>query len=592
MPNTKPLTGYPSVDKPWLKYYDEEARNYPLPEETAHHYLLRSNEQHPADIAINYYGKKISHSELRTDIETVAQALAAAGVKKGDTVTICSVTIPEVICLFYALNKIGAVANMIDPRVNAERFTQILKASDCKLLFCLDLIYEKVESIIQKANIAQCVIISATSSLPLGLKLLASLKQSKMKSRCIYWNAFLKQRASGSVETVVYTPNYPAAIVYTGGTTGVPKGAILTNDNFNAMAEAYKKCIPPKDKRGQKILNIMPPFIAYGLVTGIHMPLSVGAVNILIPRFNPKDFPKLLKKHRPQHTLGVPSHYSILLNNPEMSGVDLSFWVNPAVGGDSMNSTLEERLNDFLKEHNCKSRITKGYGMTELSGTAISSSFAFNKYESVGIPFSKNNVGSFAPGTDEELPYGEIGEICITSPTMFLGYLNEEENQYVKKQHKDGTVWIHSQDYGYIDEDGFVFIKGRIKRTLVRPDGHNNYPMEMESVLNTHPDVADSAVVGFAAERFGNGQIPVAFVVLRDKKNGAELEKVLLDYCKEKLPQRDIPCGIVTVDELPVTNIGKVDHKKLEEQLNAIISGDTARLEQFYRAYEDTLVIR
>ena len=275
-----------------------------------------------------------------------------------------------------------------------------------------------------------------------------------------------------------------------------------------------------------------------------------------------------------------------------MDGVDLSFWVNPAVGGDSMNSILEEKLNVFLKEHNCKSRITKGYGMTELSGTAITSSYNYNKYESVGIPFSKNNVGAFVPGTDEELPYGEIGEICIASPTMFLGYLNEEENQYVKKQHKDGNIWIHSQDYGYIDEEGFVFIKGRIKRTLVRPDGHNNYPMEMESVLNTHPNIADTAVVGLAAEKYGNGQIPIAFVVPRDGKINEYFEKALLDYCRKKLPQRDIPCGIVAINELPVTNIGKVDHIKLEEQLNAIISSDAARREQFYRAYEDTLVIR
>lgn len=592
MPNTAPLTGYPSVDKPWLKYYDEDAINYEIPKETAFQNLLRSNKEHPRDAAIEYFGRTIRHDELQSNIKIAAQALASAGVKAGDTVTICSVTIPEVIYLFYAANKLGATANMIDPRINNERFADILKSTDCKILFCLDLIYEKVESIIQGTNVEHCVIISASDSLPTGLRLLSALKGKKEMRDCISWKELLKRRNNEVLESVPYKPNTPAAIVYTGGTTGVPKGAIITNDNFNAMAEAYRRCIPPKKKRGQKILNIMPPFIAYGLVTGIHMPLCLGAINILIPKFNPKDFPKLLKKHKPQHTLGVPSHYSVLLNNPEMDGVDLSFWVNPAAGGDSMNSALEERLNVFLKEHNCKSRITKGYGMTELSGTAISSSFAFNKYESVGITFSKNVVGAFRPGTDEELGYGEIGEICISSPSMFLGYLNEEENQHVKRVHKDGLEWIHSGDYGYIDEDGFVFIKGRIKRTLVRPDGHNNYPMEMESVLNAHPDVANSAVVGLPAEKYGSGQIPVAFIVLHKTRNGSDMDKTLLDYCKDRLPQRDVPCGMVIIDELPLTNVGKIDYSALEQRICKTVSDDANLLEQLYRAYEETLAIR
>lgn len=491
----KNLTGYPSIDKPWLKYYDEEAKNYELPSCSAYQYMKSNNENYCNEIAINYFNNKITYFELDNNINRVVNALAGIGVKKGDTVSICSITIPEVIYLFYALNKIGAIANMIDPRINADRLIKIL--NNCEILFCLDLIYEKINKIVDKTKIAKFIFLSTATSLPLRLKALSSIKKRRILGNYINWSDFIKDNNTIVDSQYEYTPNYPAAIVYTGGTTGVPKGAILTNDNFNAMAEAYKRCIPPKNKRQQKILNIMPPFIAYGLVNGIHMPISIGVTNIIIPKFNPQDFPKLLKKYKPQHTLGVPSHYNILLDNPEMEGVDLSFWVNPAVGGDSMNSILEERLNDFLEKHNCKSRITKGYGMTELSGTGVSSSYAFNKYESVGIPFSKNNVSVFKPGSDIELTFGEIGEICIQSPTMFLRYLdNEEEDKRVKKKHHDGSVWIHSQDYGYIDEDGFLFIKGRIKRTIVRPDGHNNYPMEMESVLNTNPIVNETAVIG------------------------------------------------------------------------------------------------
>ena len=558
---------------------------------TAYQYLKKSDADILSNIAIDYYGRKIRHRELLENIELVAQALDSLGIKGGDMVTICSVTIPEVIYLFYALNKMGAVANMVDPRVDTERFSQILSSTDSKYLFCLDLIWAKIESAVHKVNPEKCVIISATHSLPMGLRMISSHSKQVRRDYCINWNSFLKQKASKPIGDVAYIRDCPAAVVYTGGTTGSPKGAVITNDNFNAMAEAYRNCIPPRDKRNQKILNIMPPFIAYGLVVGIHMPLSLGVVNILIPKFDAEEFPKLLKKYKPNHTLGVPSHYSVLLESRELNNVDLSFWVNPAAGGDSMNSILEKQLNAFLEEHNCKSRMTKGYGMTELSGTAVSSSVAFNKYESVGIPFSKNNVGAFVPGTDIELSYGEIGEICITGPTVFFGYLDGEENQHVKKRHKDGKTWIHSQDYGYIDEDGYVFIKGRIKRMIVRPDGHNNYPMEMESVLNTYPGVLDSVVVGTFAKKYGNGQIPIAFVVFRQKQNAACIEEKMMDYCKEKLSKRDIPCGIIITKELPLTNIGKVDYKALEEVLESDMTSNTDLVEKMYLAYEDTLSI-
>ncbi len=580
----------PSEEKPWLKYYSDKSINYSIPNATAYQHLYNENKDYKSDIAIEFYGKRINYSCLFENIDATAKSLASYGVKPGDVVTICSITIPEVIYLFYALNRIGAIANMIDPRINTDRLSEIITNTRTELFFCLDLIYDKVSGHIDLSTIKNTVLLSVFDSMPIPLRVLGKIKtHTKVKSE-FKWKRFISV-ASESYEEKPYEKNYPAAIVYTGGTTGVPKGAIISNDNCNAMATSYQYSIPPESKRGQTILDIMPPFIAYGLVTGIHMPLSLGVRLIIIPKFNPQEFPSLLKKYKPNHTLGVPSHYNVFLEkSDELQGVDLSFWVNPAVGGDAMNSMLEKKLNIFLKDHNCKSIMTKGYGMTELSGTAISSSIDFCKLESVGIPFSKNVVGIFKPGTSDELTYNEIGEVCIQAPTMFLGYYNnKEEEDKVKLTHDDGSVWIHSQDYGYIDEDGFVYIKGRIKRTLVRPDGHNNYPMEMESVLNEYEGVQQSAVVGFEAERYGNGTLPVAFIVCGGD-NSIVSEKDLMSYCYHMLPKRDVPCGYFIVDNLPLTRVGKIDYQALQDHLNEIVR-DSDIVENIYKNYKDTLVI-
>lgn len=258
-----------------------------------------------------------------------------------------------------------------------------------------------------------------------------------------------------------------------------------------------------------------------------------------------------------------------------------------------MNIVLEEKLNKFLKEHNCAAKITKGFGMTELGGAAITSSTIVNKVGSVGIPFPTNIVGIFKPGTDEELQYNEIGEICITGPTMMKGYLdNEEEEKKVRMLHSDGRVWTHSQDYGYIDEEGFLYVKGRMKRTIVRPDGHNNYPMEIENVINSFPGVENSAVVDMAANRFGNGHIPVAFVVIEDGLDKAITKCELAKYCSKNLPSRDVACNFIFVKELPVTDIGKVDYQALKSELNRLLGNCKNLEDEIYQNYKKTLILK
>ena len=590
------LTGYASIDKPWLKYYDIESLDYELPKKTAYRHMYDNNSNYQSDIAIEYFGNKISYKKLFNKIDDAAKSLQELGVKKGDIVTICSITTPEVIYLFYALNKIGAVANMIDPRVNEERITQIINETNSKILFSLNLIHPKIEKIKDKITVNNYIILSAFDSLlfPINaIKKITTALPKIDKNDTINYKKFIEiGKNRKKVEEIKYIEDYPAGIVYTGGTTGVPKGAILSNDNFNGMAYNYS-IANLGIKRQQKILDIMPPFIAYGLNNGIHLPLSVGVTDIVIPNFDPNKFPDLILKYKPNDCLGVPSHFDILTKSEKLKNADLSFLVYPAVGGDAMNIPLEEKLNEFLANHNCSAKITKGYGMTELSGAAITSSTTVNKVGSVGIPFPLNNVGIFKEGTDVELPIGQIGEICLKSPTIMHGYLNNnEEEKKVKLRHNDNSIWIHSQDYGYIDENGFLYVKGRIKRTIVRPDGHNNYPLEIENVINSFEEVKNSAVIDMYASKYGNGHIPIAFVVTNENIDKEKLKKQIMDYCSQKLPNRDVACNIVFIDKLPTTNIGKTDYNTLEQSIKELVNKDKKFEEEVYRNYEKTLILK
>ena len=591
-----PPTAYSSIDRPWYQFYDEESINSSAPKLTAYEFMYENNKDHPNDIAINYFGKKMTYKQFFKKIEKTAKALRSFGVREGDIVSICSITTPEVVYLFYALNRIGAVANMIDPRMNEERIIEIVNSCNSKLMFTLDLIYPKLDKMKSKLHVDDYIVLSAYDSL--GFPISNIKKKDKnypkinLKENFSWKDFYDGSKYVKELKECEYEPNMAAGIVYTGGTTGVPKGVKLSNENFNGMAYNYS-IANLEFERGQTILDIMPPFIAYGFVNGIHLPITVGVTDILIPKFDPAKFPDLILKYKPNMCLGVPSHFDILRKSEKLKNEDLSYILYPAVGGDAMNVELEKKLNEFLEEHNCKHKITKGYGMTELSGAAITSSTTVNKVASVGVPFPLNNLGIFKPGTDEELPIGEVGEICITGPTMMLGYLdNIKEEEKVKIKHSDGEYWIHSQDYGYIDKDGFLYVKGRMKRTIVRPDGHNTYPLEIENVINECEGVASSSVIDFEAKKYGNGHIPVAFIELAEGADEEIVKQAIIDNMAKKLPNRDIACNIEFIEKIPTTNIGKTDYKELERIVREKQETDQSFVEKTYKIYEKTLILK
>ncbi|MBE6928588.1 MAG: acyl--CoA ligase [Ruminococcaceae bacterium] len=570
----KQMTGYPSIDKPWLKYYTEEAINATLPECTIYEYLWESNKDYQSNVALNYFDRKITYGEVFENIGKATKSYSALGLKSGDIVTVCAVTIPETIYTFYGLNRLGVICNMVDPRTSAEGIREYIKEVNSKIVITIDVAYAKIVESIKGTAVEKIVVISPADSLPQPKKFLfKAFKATKIPNDNLHikWKDLVVNGKNNESVIVTYQKNTPCVIVHTGGTTGIPKGVMLSNDNLNTSAfQAIKSGFD--FQRNHTWLNIMPPFIAYGVGNGLHLPLIVGMEVILIPSFNPNEFADLLNKYHPNHMVGVPSHYGNIIHNPKMQNKDLSYIIAPTVGGDAMDISLEKETNEFLAKHNCPYPACKGYGMSEVAaGVSICSSHDVNKIGSVGIPLTHTTMAIFDITTGKELPYNQEGEICMTGPNTMVGYYNNEtETNNVIKKHDDGLLWVHSGDIGYIDEDGFVFIKDRIKRVIIRHDGFKVFPSLIEKTVDTNDNVVSNCAVGIADTSHSQGKLPIVFAVLKDGCNADTVKKELFELCQKELPEYVQPVDFVFIDKMPLTPIGKVDYRVLEEKAKQI----------------------
>lgn len=559
----------PSVLKAWLKYYDRDDILEDVPKCTLFDYLLQNNEAYPNDVALSYFENDITFGELFDRIRRTAGAYRAIGVRAGDVVTICSVTTPEIVYTFYALDLIGAVSNMVDPRTSSEGMREYIEESESKYLCVLNKAYPKIRDAVSGTDVAAVIVVSPADSLSFAQRAvyrLANRDGNCYSPICVRWDRFIEKGLDTPPEPAPYSSEHCAAIIHTGGTTGSPKGVMLNDDAFNAVAfQCGKNSV--RLLRRQKFLNVMPPFIAYGFTCGVHMPLSLGVTSILIPNLDPKKLGALILKYKPAHMCGVPVHFQLLANDPRMKSADISFLQNSGSGGDAIAVGAEEEVNRFLKSHGSRYPLAKGYGMTELCSAACNCSGELNKPGSVGIPLLKNVISAFEPGTDRELSVGERGEICITGPTIMLGYLKKpKETANVLKTHSDGKVWVHTGDIGYVDEDGFVFIDSRIKRMIVRPDGFKVFPNVIENVVSMHAAVETCSVVAKRDLDQPQGDLPFVHITLKKsvRVSQKQIRNELVDLCGEKLPEYAQPVGFKFRESLYYTPIGKVDYRRLE----------------------------
>lgn len=565
----------PSIEKPWLKFFSEEAREASMPKNTIYRHLRECSEGGHDNTALNYFGKKINYGKLLDEADRAAGAFTAAGIKKGDIVAAATVTIPEMVYALYGLNKIGAAPLIIDPRTSAAGAMSFIKETGAKVFIVIDLYYEALKDVLFESGVEKIVVISADTSLPASIRFLKQFKMPapriETSGKVLTWSQFAATGEGVETETAAYGDNDLAAVTLTGGTTGAPKGVMLSNDGFNAIAFDFKHC-GVSYNRGQRFLNIIPMFSSYGIVSSLHMPLSLGLEVVIIPKFDPEKVGRYVKKYRPEHTLLVPAHYEKLMNSREMAnGFDLSFFRTAGSGGDTMNAGLEAKLNSFLESRGCRYPLSQGYGMSEVSSAASCCCNGNFKSLSVGYPLLTTTIGIFAPGTTDELDYGEEGEICISGPSIMLGYLNNKaETDNVIRRHPDGTLWVHSGDIGHMDPDGFVYIKGRIKRMITLFNGHKIFPTHIESVLGHHPMVASCAVVGVNDTAHAQGQLTLAVIEAKEQalEKLTAIKNELYEMCCQELEGPAKPYDIIFVASMPHTGMGKIDYLKLAEDYN------------------------
>ena len=570
MSEEKKLTGYPSIDKPWLKYYSADLIHSEIPKMNAYEYMCLCNKDNMDCIAITYEKVSITYKKMIERISTVAANLINMGINKGDTIASCLPNIPEAIYLIYAAAKIGVTIDLFDPLFNEDIVAKYCNNSNPKIFFSLDVMSGTAIKNLGKCKYEKLILVSPFESISDNKNMIAEIQ---FNDSIMSWSDFINKNSSAYDTPIEYEPNMPLAILHTGGTTGVPKGAVLSHDSVNSSA--YQTLHSPLEMRANEtVLNLMPPFSSYGLCYGIHVHLSAGMQLILIPSYDPEQIGEQLIKYKPNRFAATPAHIECLLISSLLKKIDLSFLHHPMVGGDTLAYKTEIKINELLLKNGCKDKIVKGYGLTETSGgVCFCVDNKVNKLQSVGIPLFKNIIAVFdVDNYNNELQYNQVGEIAVLSENNMLGYLNmPEETEKTLIKHSDGKVWLHTGDLGKIDEDGIVFIDGRMRRMIIQSSGLKSNPFEVEEQIIKHPFVKRAVVVGVRDLSHEQGELPVAFVESYYKNvNEEELKNQLYEICKESVTYYSMPIDYVLIDKFPETSRGKIDFRKLSDKYEKI----------------------
>ena len=557
---------------PWKKYYQRKHMKIWLKDENIYQFLMRKIEKNNTydKTAITYFSTHISYRDFVKKIDETADKFLSLGVQKYDIVTILSANVPEALYSFYALNKIGAVANMLHPLLSENEIKQALNTYDTKYLVALDITLNTVDKIINDTKVEKVIVISPSDSMNIFMKILYNLKTFKTrkkhldKNKYIKWKNFMLLRNYNKNYNKIVYKDDPALILQSGGSTGVPKGIVLSNGNINASTIAALNAYPDLCK-DDRILGIMPIFHGFGLEVSINDAFCCGAEVILIPTFKASKFHELLIKHKPTVLVGVPTLFEALTTNEHMNNIDLSRLKYVIGGGDTLNKQRVENINKFLHDHGSNTNMIQGYGLTEAVAAACVDLRNNSRPGTIGIPWPGIYIGIFEPNTENKVDFNVDGEICICGPTVMLGYYNNEgETNIALRHHKDGNIWLHTGDIGSMDEDGFVTYKQRLKRMIVS-SGYNVYPSQIEEVLEKHEAIEAASVIGIPHPY--KMEVPKAFIVLKKGyKLNDELKDELIKHCKKNLAIYSVPKEYESLDKLPKTMIGKVDFKKLKER--------------------------
>ena len=564
--------GKTKLSGPWEKYYSEEELNYKIPDITMYEQILLSENRYSDDKAIEYLGRGITYHKLLKEIERVAIGFKELGVKKGDIVTICLPNFPEALYCIYALNKLGAIANMTHPLSAEGELKEAVNSTNSTILVMCNQFYNKLEPILNQTKLKKVIFVNAADSMPLLLSIgyrlttIGKFKHIPMRKMFTSWKSFRRKTLfKKNVKYRKFGKNAAAVIIHSGGTSGTPKNVVIQNRAFILGAKQTGD-FDLHLKPGDSCLAIMPNFHGFGLSVCMHTALTLGCYTTLVPQFNAKEFDILFNKTKPTIVLGVPTLFEALISNNNVKNLDLSYLKFVVSGGDLLPKALEDRVNKYLKDHNSPAIITQGYGLSEALAAVCLAFPGVNKSGSIGIPLAGNYI-KIINSNREEVPYGEIGEIVINSKALMMGYLNNEaETNETLQIHADGHIWLHTGDLGCMDEDGFIFYKGRQKRMIIT-SGYNVYPSHVEEIIEQHPDVLQCTVVGIPHPY--KQEVCKAFIVLKDGKHNLFVKASVKDYCKKNLAKYMVPAEFVFRKQLPKTKLGKVDFRSLQEDKGA-----------------------
>ncbi len=571
MTNSEALRFDYEISAPWLSHYGTVPAHLSYPDGSMVDAITEVAEKYPDYTAFTFQGRKTSYQEMLRQITRVGRAFAAAGIKKDDRVTVCMPNCPQAVLCFYGLNLIGAVAVMIHPLSSEGEIAFYLKDSDSIAAVTLDLFYEKFTRVLKEAPVKKLIVSSIGDALSPLMKLGYKLTQGRriacppLEAPAETWREFLQK---GDVYAGAYivkrSANDPAAILFSGGTTGKTKGILLSNLNFNALGLqtiAMATTFAP----GQSMLAAMPVFHGFGLGVCIHTMMVAGGNSILVPRVSVESYANLLRKAQPNYIAGVPTLFEGITRNPNMKGVSLACLKGVFSGGDSLSIELKKKFDRFLAEHGADVTVREGYGTTECVTASCLTPVDMYREGSIGLPFPDTYYKIVKPGTIDEVPYGEDGEICLTGPTLMTEYVGQpEETANTLRRHDDGCIWLHTGDLGRMDEDGFIYFRQRIKRMIIT-SGYNVYPSQLENIIDAHEAVQMSCVIG-VPDSYKMQKVKAFVVLMPDVEDTPALREELFEHCKKNIAKYAMPYEIEVRDALPKTLVGKIAYTVLERE--------------------------
>ncbi len=527
--------------------------------------LQKAADQYPKSVALDFLGKATTYEKLIKQIEDCAKALSAIGVAPGDYVTIALPNCPQAVCMLYAVNMVGGIANMLHPLSAPREIESCLRRTRSNVLITLDQLYGTFSQVLQNIKPQYCIVTSLSDALSPVKKMCYDLNPAhKIKiSEVLRWKDFLKTGKANPVNNKSKRAGEDGAVILqSGGTTGIAKGVILTNLNFNALAQQIIAA-NPMFRPGDKMLSALPMFHGFGLGVCIHTVLTHGGRCILVPRFTPQDYAKDLVKYQCNFIAGVPTLFEALLSAPNLEKVNLSSLKGVFCGGDVLPAQLKQRIDKFLKEHKATVSVREGYGLTETVAACCLTPYNTCRENSVGQPLSDTYIKIVLPGTKREMPCGEVGEILVAGPSVMQGYLNcPSETKNILQTHADGKTWLYTGDLGSVDKEGYVYFRGRVKRMIVT-SGYNVYPLQIENILNAHQKVQTSCVIG-ATDAYKMQKVRAFVKLIPGIAAAEETEQELMAYCREYISGYAVPCEISFCEDMPMTPLGKIDYRKLE----------------------------